>query len=111
MPLMASSFDGWLSAEHILKHPESHTGQDFLAAQYAFEDYENNLKSKKRLAGDKKTSKYKGVYYCATGKKWVAQVWLSGGTKKHIGRFASEREAAVNYDIAAKELGAPLNFE
>jgi hypothetical protein len=51
----------------------------------------------------KTTSRYKGVGWHAITKKWRALIAINGHTK-HLGLFASERDAAMAYDAAAKEL-------
>jgi hypothetical protein len=58
------------------------------------------------------TSKYKGVYWHKSMKKWVATI-KAGGRRRHLGYFTDEVEAAGAYDAAAKELHgehAGLNF-
>ena len=56
---------------------------------------------------------YKGIKYRLGLKKpWIARIGYEGKTK-HIGYFATEKEAAMNYDIWAKKLYgefARLNF-
>ena len=61
------------------------------------------------------TSKYKGVTYDAQGKtknKWRAVICVNG--KRHrLGRYATEKAAALAYDAAARKLNpehAKLNF-
>ena len=58
------------------------------------------------------SSKYKGVYYSTENKNWVSRIGIEG---RHIslGRFKTEKEAAIQYDKAAfAEFGefAELNF-
>ncbi len=58
------------------------------------------------------TSRYKGVYWDKTKRKWRASIYADG--KRHrLGRFRDEEAAARAYDAAAKELHgeyARLNF-
>lgn len=57
------------------------------------------------------TSKYKGVS-CNKSKGWTAYIKI-GEKRKNIGSFKTEIEAAIAYDIKAKELHgqfAGLNF-
>jgi len=73
---------------------------------------ENNF-NKRKYRGSSFTSKYKGVSWDTSNKKWRARLKID---KKdiHIGRFESEVEAAKAYDEKAKELFkelAHLNFE
>ncbi|WP_212958645.1 HNH endonuclease [Paenibacillus albilobatus] len=51
----------------------------------------------------KSTSKYKGVYWYKARSKWCSKIMLDG-RYRHIGYFESEREAALAYNKAAKEL-------
>jgi len=57
----------------------------------------------------KKTSKYKGVCFCRRSGKWKADI-----ANRYLGRFATEKEAALRYDEEAKKLYgvfANLNFK
>lgn len=58
-------------------------------------------------------NRYKGVFYIPNGKrKWGARVGVDGRAK-YLGAYASEREAALAYDTAARALYGPfarLNF-
>ena len=59
------------------------------------------------------TSKYKGVSWDKSRNKWRALIMIDN-KYKHIGRYQDEREAALAYDKAARELFgeyAHLNFE
>jgi len=51
----------------------------------------------------KTSSKYKGVYWHKVGKKWNARITLNN-TRYHLGLFTSEEEAALVYNLKAKEL-------
>lgn len=57
--------------------------------------------TRKRL--DAKTSKYRGVSWCANASKWRVQISLKDGRPTHGGLFASEEEAARRYDELASE--------
>jgi hypothetical protein len=48
-------------------------------------------------------SQYKGVTWYKAGGKWVAQIGLNG-KRSHLGYFTDERQAAIAYDSAAREL-------
>lgn len=66
-----------------------------------------------RKRSNAKTSKYKGVSWCANVGKWRAQINGTPRSSKHIGLFTSERSAALAYDLVAiKEFGefASINF-
>lgn len=59
------------------------------------------------------TSRFKGVSWVKSRKKWVAQITING-TVKFLGRFTEEKEAAEAYDEVAKkhfEEFACLNFQ
>jgi hypothetical protein len=51
---------------------------------------------------DKRTSKYKGVYYDKQSGRFHAQIMIDG-KRKNLGRFASQKEAAEAYDRVARE--------
>ena len=58
------------------------------------------------------SSKYKGVYFGKTQKKWISQISING-KNKHLGCFDNEIDAAKQYNIFAKEYYgefARLNF-
>jgi len=48
------------------------------------------------------SSPFKGVYFAADRSKWCAQISIDGKSK-HVGIFASETDAAMAYDAAARE--------
>jgi AP2-like factor (euAP2 lineage) len=48
------------------------------------------------------TSQYKGVYWSSYHQKWAAHIHVSG-RKVYIGRYATQREAALAYNDAAEE--------
>ncbi len=60
---------------------------------------ENGRNRKKQLNA---TSAYKGVSIHRKANKWQAQICING-KDKHLGYFASEREAAEVYNAAARE--------
>ena len=57
------------------------------------------------------TSRFRGVSWDKSSKKWVVSI-RSGGKKKHIGSFADEVEAAHAYDAyaIANGIDMPRNF-
>jgi len=80
----------------------------------------NNLRSNLRVCSHQQnmwnqntrrgSSAFKGVCWCKRHKKWLAR---TGNPRRHLGYFLSEQEAAVAYDIAAKQCFgefAKLNF-
>ena len=60
---------------------------------------ENQFNQKPR----NKTSKYKGLFYHKLNKKWIVQI-QKDNKKIHVGSFAIEAEAAIAYNIAARNL-------
>jgi hypothetical protein len=48
------------------------------------------------------SSKFKGVHWCNTRKKWLVGIKLNGH-RKHLGSFDNEIKAAKAYDEAAKK--------
>jgi hypothetical protein len=58
------------------------------------------------------SSRFKGVSLYRSG-KWQAQIGVSPGVLRYLGQFASEIDAALAYDVAARDLFgefARLNF-
>ena len=71
---------------------------------------ENMHNQKLRLGG---SSRFKGVCYQKSIKRWYAQIQVNGKNQKHLGSFRSEINAALAYDrMARKHFGrfAFLNF-
>jgi len=64
-------------------------------------NYSTNQANKKRL--DNKKSKYKGVYFEKSTKKWKSGV-MKDGKNFHLGYFKTQEAAAAAYNIKAKEL-------
>ena len=58
---------------------------------------ENSRNQKKHKDG---SSVYKGVSFHGPSKKWLVHIGINGKSK-HVGLFASEREAAEAYNAAA----------
>lgn len=59
-----------------------------------------NARNKRPVIG---TSKYKGVYWDKTNKKWEAHI-RKGKDVKYLGQFKCEKKAALAYNEKAKEL-------
>lgn len=58
---------------------------------------QNAMNKRKAL---NKTSNYKGVYFCKTHKRFIAQIKLNGKST-HVGIYRTEKEAAKAYNDAA----------
>lgn len=68
----------------------------------------HNVRTKRQLAGDK----LKGTCWDKSRGKWLASI-CHAGANLYLGRYDSEREAALAYDAKARELFgefAALNF-
>lgn len=50
------------------------------------------------------SSSFKGVYLNKPNGRWIARIGISSGRKIYLGSFVNEREAAVAYDIKAREV-------
>lgn len=63
---------------------------------------QNCMNQRKQL---NRSSKYKGVTFDKATKKWFSQIQIDGNrySKKHLGRFVNEIDAAKAYDAAAKQ--------
>lgn len=61
-----------------------------------------NCRNKQKIRS-KTTSKYKGVYWSKTQRKWKAEIKIDRATKTRrcLGSFSSEYQAAMAYRIAA----------
>lgn len=76
---------------------------------------QQNAWNQKARTPDKCASPYKGVWYAKDGKRrkrWCSKI-KANGKRYHLGYFATDVEAALAYDAAAKErFGefARLNF-
>ncbi|MBK5262657.1 MAG: hypothetical protein JJE17_08825 [Peptostreptococcaceae bacterium] len=73
----------------------------------------NQQNSQNQIGSKNSTSQYKGVYFNKEKKKYSAQIKVNFKSN-HIGHFNSEIEAALAYDLKAKELFgefAYLNFK
>jgi hypothetical protein len=55
------------------------------------------------------TSKFVGVMWHVTKKKWRAAISIEG-SKKILGYFNTELEAALAYNAVAAKFGRPVNF-
>ena len=90
----------------------NHNGLDNRKANLRFATTQQNTWNKRKQKGDY-SSKYKGVHWVKSEKKWRAVITCN---KKviYIGRFDDEEAAARAYDEKAKELFgeyASLNLE
>ena len=67
--------------------------------------------AKGHVVRSSKTSRFRGVCWVKSKKKWVVQIKV-GGKKKHIGIFPDEIEAANAYDayVITNGINTPHNF-
>jgi hypothetical protein len=75
-----------------------------------FADRQENNRNRNKVEGC--SSGYKGVNWVKSRRKWVAKIYHNG-TQYHLGYFKIEKDAALIYDLKAKELFgefASLNF-
>jgi hypothetical protein len=87
---------GWPLTDH-----EDHDGLN--NQRYNLRDAtkrQNNQNSRSRLGS---SSQYKGVYWNKKQQGWVAAIGHHGKTK-WLGTFDAEKDAALAYDVAAREL-------
>jgi hypothetical protein len=77
--------------------------------------HSENLRNSKKRAGAR--SQYKGVLWQSESSRWFARGWLESGNRKQrlvsLGTFETEIEAAIAYDIFAREFldeFAAVNF-
>lgn len=93
-----------LNTEHI--DHINHNGLDNRRTNLRIVTRSENLENRKKgslFAGKPTTSKYKGVTFHKRDQKWYAQI-VKDCKHIHIGTFMSEQEAAIAYNIKAKEL-------
>ena len=94
----------------LMVHHINHDGLDNRRSNLRICTYLQNLLNNRPKHGG--TSKYKGVVWCKTRKKFRARITLNRKSI-HLGYFKSETDAAKAYDKKARELFgeyAYLNF-
>lgn len=60
--------------------------------------------------GQSGTSPFKGVSYCKKTGRWKAQITVKG-VNRNLGRFLTQEEAAVAYNVAAVEAWGEFAFQ
>lgn len=87
---------GWSRVDHIDGNGLNNCRSNLRAATAL----ENNQNASKRAAA---YSQYKGVSWCKRERRWFAQI-QHRRQHRHLGYHATEVEAALAYDAAAREL-------
>ena len=89
-----------LASPEVQVDHEDHNGLNCQKCNLRVATTTQNLANQQKTRG---TSQYKGVYWQASRRKWVAKIKLN---KKStwLGRFASEEAAARAYDSAARQM-------
>jgi hypothetical protein len=84
-----------------------------LAKRHSDDGYLKNLNFKNgNFVYKGKSHGYKGITWEESKKKWKAQIYMSKGAMKHLGRFVNPDDAARAFDAKVIELklGKALNF-
>jgi len=95
--------DGW-EVDHA-----NHDGLDNRRANLRLATRSQNIANQRKKRG---ASSYKGVYRLRDCNRWGAQIYRNG-SKRHLGTFKDEVDAALAYDCALLEASGPfakLNF-
>lgn len=96
---------GWAMTDHI-----DHDGLNNQRSNLRPATKAQNLTNSRPRVGY--SSSYKGVYWSRTARKWTAQIKIDRKST-HLGYYADEKEAAMAYDRAARQVFgeyAYLNF-
>lgn len=105
VPLMHRLIMGCHKGDNYVVDHKDHNGLNNQKHNLRVCSIEQNAKNTLKRGGT--SSKYIGVSLHTINRKgemiWAAQI-MSGGVRKKIGRFYNERDAAVAYNNAAKEL-------
>lgn len=66
---------------------------------------QNNFNARKRAKTS--SSRFKGVHWCSTRKKWIAKITFLG-QNNYLGQFPTEELAAAAYAEKAKQIAGPF---
>jgi len=80
----------------------NHNGLDNRKANLRFATIQQNTWNQRKSRGNY-NSRYKGVAWSKSRKKWRARITCNGKVT-YIGYFDDEKAAAMAYDVRAKEL-------
>jgi len=86
---------------HLVVDHIDHNGRNNRNANLRLATFTQNCQNQQR--SKHKTSKYKGVHWHKTQKRWAAQI-TANKKSNHLGYFKNETAAAHAYDNAAKKL-------
>ena len=98
--MFIGDYDDKLCVDHINGDPSDNRVENLRMATH-----KRNLQSYNKPTNGA-SSKYRGVWWHKTNKKWIAEIHPNG-SKKHLGSFTSETDAALEFNKEATAIGWP----